>query len=152
MALPSELREVFGQSIGQVLSGNIVLFQEENFIPFRNFHGERILLHLANLAETFLVVEDQSPEDYVVAVLRDLRSLNLRGLEATGVQVCIGCSKLHERFLTIIINTMLREKKVSTLTVSLTMALSTSERFMRRKMLVATTAVLFPWSLTSMLY
>jgi len=47
---------------------------------------------------------------------------------------------------------MLSEKKVSTLTVSFTMVLSTSDRFMRRKMLVAMTAVLFPWSFMSLLY
>jgi hypothetical protein len=40
--------------------------------------------------------------------------------------------------------TIFKEKKVSRLTVSFTIVLSTSERLIKRKMVVAITAVLLP--------
>ena len=41
---------------------------------------------------------------------------------------------------------MFKAKKVSKLTVSFTMVLSTSDKLIKRKMVVAMTAVLLPWT------
>lgn len=47
---------------------------------------------------------------------------------------------------------MFREKNVSRLTVNLTIVFSTSDRLIRRKMVVAMTAVLLPWTFISKPY
>lgn len=149
-----KLQQVFGKCVDEVLPGDVILFEEENFFALGDFYWERIFLDLVYLPQTNVVVKDHVLEDDVVRVgAEDIACESLGVGVARRVQIWGTLQReLHEGFLHLESGTMLIVKKVYRLTVNFTMLFSTSLKFMRRKILVAMTAVPLPCSFISRPY
>ncbi len=107
--------------------------------------GQWIFLDLINLPKTVVIVKDDISKDDFVSMSQYLGSCYIGGVVIVfRVKGIIRQCEFHERFLYYETFTIFRAKNVSRLTVSLTMVLMTSDKLMRRKMVVAMMAVLLP--------